>query len=324
MRPPPNNIDLLRFVLAAIVVLFHVGVLSGSQPLRAAFYWADGQRAVLGFFAISGYAVSLSWMRLDAREYFQHRARRLLPGYFAVVLGCWLAGAAPSSLPAAQYWRSTETWRYLAANLTCTQFLGPSLPGVFSGNPLTNAVNGSLWSIRAELFCYLILPFIAGVRWRAAALIALCVGASIWEPSFLDRELWATLGRGVFHPVTSFALGALVAQAKRLHVGLLGIAGALVLSFEFSSRWVLEPLAVAAVVLALAVAIPALGRWAALGNLSYGMYLWHFPVIQALCTRIKSPWMFFSAVVVATLGVAMLSWNGIEKWFLIRAARRTA
>jgi peptidoglycan/LPS O-acetylase OafA/YrhL len=319
MRTPRNNIDLLRFILAAMVVLFHVGVLSGSQPLRAAFHWADGQRAVLGFFAISGYAVSLSWLRLDVREYSLHRARRLLPGYFAVVLCCWLAGAALTSLPAAQYWRSAETWRYLAANLTFTQFFGPSLPGVFAANPVTSAVNGSLWSIRTEVFCYLILPLIAGVRWRAAALIALCVGASVWQPSFLDRELWATLGRGLFHPVTSFALGALAAQAKRLHVGLLGVAGALILSFQFSSRWVLEPLAVAAVVLALALAIPALGRWSALGNLSYGMYLWHFPVIQVLCTRIKSPWMFFLAAVATTLGLAVLSWNVAEKHFLRRA-----
>lgn len=318
LRPPRNNIDLLRFVLAAMVVLFHTYVLSGSPPLRAALGWADGQRAVLGFFAISGYAVSLSWLRLDARQYFTHRARRLLPGYFAVVLCCWLAGSALTSLPAVEYWRNWETWRYLAANLTFTQFLGPSLPGVFTANPCGNAVNGSLWSIRTEIFCYVILPGIAGARWRALALIALCLGVSVWEPSFVGHDLWATLRRGLFYPVTSFAVGATLAQAKRLHIGLLGVAGALVLAVGFPWRWGLEPLAVAAVVLALAVAIPALGRWTELGNLSYGMYLWHFPVIQVLCLHANSPWMFFAAAVVTTLGLAILSWNGIEERFLKR------
>jgi peptidoglycan/LPS O-acetylase OafA/YrhL len=314
VRTQRNNIDLLRFLLAAMVVAFHVRVLSGLEP-----GWADGQRAVLGFFAISGYAVSLSWLRLDAGEYFSHRARRLLPGYFAVVACCWLAGAAFSSLPASEYWRSGETWRYLAANLTFTQFFGPTLPGVFTANPGGNAVNGSLWSIRTEIFCYLIVPLLAGVRWRAAALIGLCIGASMWEPSFVDHQMWATLRRGLFHPMTSFGLGAFAARERRVWVGALGIAGVAVLSVQFSWRWVLEPLAVAAVVLAVAVAIPAVGRWTAFGNLSYGMYLWHFPVIQVLCVRVRSRWAFFAAAAVCTTGLAAASWNLVEKRFLKRA-----
>ena len=160
-----NNFDLLRFVLAGTVLLFHAAVLSGSEPLRAALSFANGHYAVLGFFAISGYVVSLSWQRIHAvPEFFLRRARRVLPGYLAVVLFCWCAGCAVSRLPLLDYWASGETWRYLLANLSFLQFLAPTLPGVFQSNPVMAAVNGSLWSIRAEIFCYLLMPLLAVVR----------------------------------------------------------------------------------------------------------------------------------------------------------------
>ncbi len=319
-----NNFDLLRFTLAGTVVLFHAAVLSGSGPLRGALRFANGHYAVLGFFAISGYVVSLSWQRIQsAPEFFQRRARRVLPGYLAVVLFCWVAGCAVSRLPLLDYWTSGETWRYLLANLSFLQFLAPTLPGVFQSNPVMAAVNGSLWSIRAEIFCYLLMPLLA-VWWRPAGLMLCCLAAALWLTHWEAKPLWLTQTKiGVVDPIASFAVGMLMTQAKARRVAWWGGAGIVVLASlpSFPSLSLLEPLAVAAAVLAAALSLPYLGHWPALGNLSYGMYLWHFPLIQWLCIggwASRSPWLFLTAVIAGTVALAAVSWHLVEKRFLAR------
>jgi peptidoglycan/LPS O-acetylase OafA/YrhL len=320
-----NNFDLLRFLLAGTVVLFHVGVLSGSEPLRTALWFANGRYAVLGFFAISGYVVSLSWRRAGSvLVYFRRRARRVLPGYLAVVLFCWVVGAAVSRLPLLDYWGHPQTWRHLLANLTLLQFLAPALPGVFVGNPFTSAVNGSLWSIRAEIFCYALVPLLAA-RWRSVGLAVSGVAITMWLAQWQALPTWVNEVKiGLIEPIECFAVGAVFAQGLVRRAAGLGIAGALLAIFlnRLPSFAPLEPIAVAAAVLAFALALPYLGRWSALGNLSYGMYLWHFPLLQWLSSgdwAARSPWLFLAAAIVIILVFAALSWHLAEKRFLVRA-----
>ncbi len=90
----------MRFLLAAVIVLFHLVALSAVpalHPLR----FADGGAAVLGFFAISGYVVTSSLERSRSLAlYAERRARRIVPVYVAVFLVCFLAGSFLTSLPA--------------------------------------------------------------------------------------------------------------------------------------------------------------------------------------------------------------------------------
>ena len=170
-----NNFDLLRFLLAAIVVLFHLRVLSGQPEFDILRSFADEGAAVLGFFSISGYVVSLSFLRSSSwRDYTARRRRRLLPAYLVVVSICFLSGAWLSTFSSRAYWASAASWNYLAANLTFMQFLQPNLPGVFTNNPALSAVNGSLWSIRTEVLCYVLVPVILGIAhsYTGAALMA--------------------------------------------------------------------------------------------------------------------------------------------------------
>lgn len=320
-----NNFDLLRFILAALVVPFHLLVLSASPALRP-LRFADGGAAVLGFFAISGYVVTLSLERSRSLAvYAERRARRLLPGYYAVVLFCFLAGSLVSSLPAARYWTAPEAWKYLAANFVFLQFLQPSLPGVFAHNPTLAAVNGSLWSIRTEILCYLLLPAVLALRARLAAL-ALCLAASA-ALAYSRSSSLVLIQLGLAQPLVSFFAGALLARSGRKALPVLGALGLLFLLLRPASfaaplfasplaRGPLMPIAVAFAVLAAGLSLPYLGDFTLLGDLSYGVYLWHFPIVQFAVSRGwlgRAPWPASAAVFAAALLCAALSWRFVER-----------
>jgi peptidoglycan/LPS O-acetylase OafA/YrhL len=319
-----NNFDLLRFVLAGVVFLFHLPTLSGLHAFGRLSTYADGNIAVLGFFAVSGYVVSLSYARSASwRDYADRRARRLLPGYLAVVFVCFFAGAFLSTLSMGAYFTNSGAWKYLTANLLFLQFLQPDLPGVFANNPVLHAVNGSLWSIRTEILCYLLLPLISVFRLRLPVLI-LFGGISLFARDTIVQV-------GIFHPLVAFVIGIWVVTWRGMLLRWLGIAGAVLLigvqvkpvAFYTTAMWSgpLMPASVAFAILALALELPYLGDWTQLGNLSYGMYLWHFPLIQF---AISKGWMVAHAFLCSlVLGVAVLvfaavSWRFVESRFVLK------
>ncbi len=323
-----NNFDLLRFLLAAMVFLFHLPTLSGLSAFGQLSTIADGNIAVLGFFAISGCVVSLSFERAASwKDYGERRARRLLPGYLAVVVICFLAGAIISTLPTLSYFESSATWKYLLANLTFLQFLQPGLPGVFATNPVLHAVNGSLWSIRTEILCYVLLPFLVTFRLRLPALVLFgCV-------TMFTRDSIAQTG--IFHPLVSFLVGMYAPKLRGAPLRWLGPIGAFLLlgvhikpvSFYTTAVWSgpLMPMCVAFAALALGLELPYLGNFSALGNLSYGMYLWHFPLIQFAISKgwmQPHPWLCAALLGAAVLIFAAASWRLVESPVLSRKSAR--
>jgi peptidoglycan/LPS O-acetylase OafA/YrhL len=154
-----NNINFLRLLLAYIVVVFHSGALSGSQyPFEKLF---DGHIAVCGFFIISGFLIIRScWSSNSLRDYFIKRCRRLLPAYFSVIVICMIGLSLFSNISPSEYFRSPQLFNYFIANVFFMNFLQPSLPGIFLENG-SQAVNGSLWTIKLEVGFYIIVPIIA-------------------------------------------------------------------------------------------------------------------------------------------------------------------
>ena len=104
-----------------------------------------GEIAVDGFFILSGFLISASWARCRGLgDYLRRRVLRIVPGYVAAVLFSGLvAGPLLAASPRA-YWGEFDARSFAlhAANLE-----GAATPGP--------PVNGSLWSIRYEFFCYL-------------------------------------------------------------------------------------------------------------------------------------------------------------------------
>ena len=326
-------------MLAALVVFEHA-YLMGLHPIRPGFLGLtlDAQMAVQGFFVVSGYLIFQSWERSSSwREYFSKRIRRIYPAYFAVVVGMAVIGVFLTSRDALSYFLSAEWVRYLLANLTFLNFLQPTLPGVFAHN-VDALVNGPLWTIKVEVSFYLAVPLIALLfrRFRTIWVIAtLYVLSFIW--AYVTFRLYATEGRGIFLKLSyqlpgqlSFFLGGAAlfyySDIFKRHAHMLALAAAAVLIAHFKIESValalLYPAALAVAVIYFAEIVPCLGNFGRFGDLSYGLYILHYPILQIIVALglITNAKLAYAAGCLVAVAMAFLSWHLIEKPALFRSS----
>jgi peptidoglycan/LPS O-acetylase OafA/YrhL len=327
---------LLRFAFAFIVFYYHTHALSGSPELAGLSRWLSADIAVQSFFVVSGFLVFMSYENsASVREYFSKRARRIYPAYFTVVAAAALGGVLITTLPASEYF-SAAWLRYVAANLAFLNFLAPELPGVFQGNPLP-AVNGALWTLKIEVMFYIAVPVIAWAcarlgRWQIlAALYALSV-AYVLGADYLaqktGRELYVQLGRQLPGQLCYFLAGAacyyfrdtFARYGRQCFPVALAI---LLLPLPNAIQTVLEPAALGVFITYLAIGARYLGNFGYYGDLSYGIYIIHFPVLQtliALGVFEGNPYLAVALATVIVLGTAYASWHLVEKPFLRKSS----
>ncbi|MEO5873728.1 MAG: acyltransferase, partial [Streptosporangiaceae bacterium] len=158
-----NAFDLLRLVGAVGVVAQHSWVLAGSGDPMGPFKGVS--LMVDAFFAASGYLITSSWLAdPSARRFGLRRALRIYPAYAVViVLAALVVGPLATDLSPGAYFGNPLTWEYLGKNLLILP-MTYDLPGVFTGNPLPLVVNGSLWSLRLEMICYVLVALLGLAR----------------------------------------------------------------------------------------------------------------------------------------------------------------
>lgn len=294
-----NNISAVRYILASSVILSHVAELMGFRSSFVSHWPIPSYIAVGGFFALSGYLIFGSYERRPVvTDFLRRRARRIMPAYISIVLMCAVGMVFVSSLPPVDYFTSSEWWCYLLANLSFLNFLQPTLPGVFS-EYAEPAINGSLWTMKVEWMLYLSVPLVAWFcsrfrfnRSRVAVVIYLLSVAYrllfAWLYEKTGNDIYLILGRQVFGQLSFFYTGVWIyANYNRFHTYRHWIAIVSLLLFLSAGYipyydYILEP----AVISLLIIYACTTGRWGTWvpvkGNISYEMYLCHFPVIQLL------------------------------------------
>src|ERR1700722_16764699 len=111
--PQKNNFDLLRLIFASMVVIVHCSELSDAHGLRWLPVVLSQRMAVEGFFTMSGCLVVASYERSSSlKEYFEKRARRILPLYWCVLIFCIILGASLSSLSLKEFLWSSDLRKY--------------------------------------------------------------------------------------------------------------------------------------------------------------------------------------------------------------------
>jgi len=327
-----NNFDHVRLFLALGVFLHHTFILTQLQPFAVFKTLVNPNVAVHSFFIVSGFLIFMSYEHSSSvKSYFTKRFKRIAPGYIAVILLSFVFLSLFSTLAFFDYFTSIESFKYLLANLSTFNFLHLTLPGVFSEH-INTSVNGALWTIKVEVMFYISVPFIVYTyRWFGAtktlSIIFLLSALYFYSMVSLSQEFKTPFFAILVHQLPGqmmfFSAGALLYYhhekfLKQKHfIFLLAIIG--FISEKYLSFYPLYAISLSIIVIYLATGIVYLGHIARYGDLSYGIYIWHFPLIQtfiALHFFEESPIRAFMVLTLLILCVSWLSWHIIEKPFL--------
>lgn len=334
-----NNFDALRLIAALAVLFGHSFVLAAGEqspatvdPISRWLIPASGfgeaihEFAVDIFFVISGFLIARSFLtRPTLLGFVESRILRIFPAAILCSILTVVLLAGISRLPAGDYFTDPQTLDYLLRNslLWSVEY---HLPGVFAGNPYGSAVNGSLWTLPVELRCYIFL-FVVGVlrilrRPLTANLLILVLAVLFLVPewsSLVTRnpDKWRLF-------LFFFAGAACYVNRDRIPLGILPAFLLLALYIASAPLPGLHALLFVALVSYLTLAL-ALGRYVRridpgrIGDLSYGTYLYAFPVQQSLLYATAGAltgWQLAGLAAVATLAFAALSWFAVERYAL--------
>lgn len=334
-----NNFDALRLLLASTVFVWHAYDLSRHDALSGIAGWFNADLAVKAFFVVSGYLVVMSYEKSSSfGNYVDKRLRRIYPAYATVILFCAVGGMFVTTLPLKDY-VSGPLFTYLTANLVFLNFLHPTLPGVFAGNPWTE-VNGALWTLKIEVMFYAIVPAVVAAKRRLGIPIA---GVTLFAASIawrLGMELLAdATGRALYSKLayqlpgqlTYFLVGAVFYWCRNHVASVLPALGILAVVAYLGANFtavpgvhtVLEPVWLGVAVVVFATIVPYLGNFARFGDMSYGLYIVHFPIIQCAVAAgwfDRAPLVAATGCFIAALIAALVSWHLVEAPFLRRGS----
>ncbi|NAZ75802.1 acyltransferase family protein [Kineococcus sp. T13] len=323
--PRSNCLDVLRLLLAGTVAVVHATHLGfGHQPRVGS---TDlGSLAVDGFFVLSGFLVASSWLRLGSlRRFAWHRALRILPAFWVCLLGTALVVAPLLAVLTGRSATSVLTGpesalSYLGANATLLvrQFGISGLPGT-GGSP--DVVNGALWTLFFEAVCYGIVAVLGvlGVL-RRRRWVVLVLLAALWALTVAAAAGSNPLGSVI---MLRFAFVFLLGAAAHLFADRIPISGPLALlslALVVAGLHLLpdyRALAGPAFAYAFVYAVVRLPlRRRPRRDLSYGLYVWHWPIAQLLvaagATALTTVPFVLACLALALL-VAALSWHLVEQ-----------
>ena len=321
-----NGFDTIRLIAAALVLVSHsfpIGI--GSNEAEPLNMITRGQTTLGGlsvavFFFISGLLISNSFDASSSlRAFALKRVLRIMPALVAVCLVlAFIVGPACTELPLVPYFE--HAWRFMEnAVFLPTDY---ALPGVFSSHPIV-AANGSLWSLKFEVACYIAAALLLAARRRR-----LVIPLVLWLSSFVVARSFSG-GHG--QSGADFYLGTLA--------GLYRFFGAGVVFYLLRERLLLNARVawVALLVTLLSAATPffmeaaaTCGAYALLvfayrcptwfrrltarGDISYGTYVYAFPTQQIAYSVVgPHPWLITAVALPITLALATISWILVER-----------
>ncbi len=338
MTPLPlrqNNFDTLRLVAAISVIFSHSFLIAEGTQNREWLILLTGNQSILGltgvfiFFAISGFLVTQSFEQTaNPLHYLAKRALRIFPGLFvAALVSAFVLGPLVTTLPLGAYLSRPEPYEYLVGNALLDQRVH-ELPGVsFVDNPVGLEINGPLWTLRLEFTMYLMVLVLGLLRLLSVrvALLLLAFGMACLHFEMLDElEKWGwffQLLSGWGWLVGFFAAGMALYKLRDTRIldgriALLALAG-LVLSVPLRQFITLFPLfgCYLALWLALNPRLPVLPA-ACFGDLSYGLYIYGWPVEEAVIWLYGGHagwWQVFLIALPSAAALAFLSWHIVER-----------
>jgi peptidoglycan/LPS O-acetylase OafA/YrhL len=327
--PRNNALNVWRLAMAMGVILWHSFPLTGRDIPFAPARQLLGEIWVDGFFAISGFLITSSWLgNPRLRDYFVARGLRILPGLWVclVVTALVIApiGVAIQGGSAAKLLLSRAPIEYILKN-SAVWLLQLDIGGTPRGIRRPGEWNSSLWTLEWEVLCYIAVAGLGIVgllsrRWLLPAALALALSWSALLPpwTWTVSEV-PTLWQDGARFAVMFLAGALVHQFRNVtpaRWSLVALSVVIVLAASLLPNYRL----IAAVPLAYAITVSGAlihnKRFRLRTDLSYGVYVYAFPIQQLLVIcglGSMNPIAFCAIAAIAILPIAALSWILVEK-----------
>jgi peptidoglycan/LPS O-acetylase OafA/YrhL len=321
-----NNLDIFRILAAIMVIYGHAYALlpNGGQSDfigRMLGYDYSGSLAVKIFFFLSGLVVTNSLIsKGNAYEFIISRLFRIWPALIATILiSAAIIGPILSTKTIAQYFSDPLTSSYITSNISLhTSYV---LPGVFELNKYPNTINGSLWTIPYEVYAYVILLsfFMIGIsRSHALAIFTFTIvaAAPILKFDFIYSLFPTNHETAMLGPC--FAYGSIMAILKdKININISTATGSWALFFILKGSKVEMHALYSAIFITIIylASTGALLKMKPNHDISYGVYLWGFPVQQILSMYISEYGILvnqITAIVISCI-LGYVSWILIEK-----------
>jgi peptidoglycan/LPS O-acetylase OafA/YrhL len=339
------GLDGMRAIAVLAVIAFHLGFSWAKGGLLGV-----GVFFVLSGYLITDLLVAefRRRQRIALPQFWLRRARRLLPALFVMlfVVTGWvtlfdraqLSAVRSDLVPGVFYY---SNWWFIFQHVSYFAAFGPPSP------------LGHLWSLAIEEQFYLVWPFLvlAGLKWIrnrrvliGVALVAAAASAAamslLYTPGTDPTRIYDGTDTRAFALLIGAALAFALPRdhtfapisvgARRLLdvVGIVALAGIFVMFWQTSEY---DPflyqggLVILSVLTALVTAVVVhpgarLGSWLGreplrwIGERSYGIYLWHYPVIVLTTPLGAAPDLLRATLqVAASIGLAALSWRYVEE-----------
>lgn len=326
-----NNFNLVRIIAALAVLVGHsFALLRQPEPFGQFLGMSLGSMAVDIFFIASGFLVAGSLLlKQSMSEYVLARILRIYPALLTMLLmTVFLLGAFFTSLSLSDYYADSQIYLYLIKCLTLISGAMYYLPGVFDSNPFKGAVNGSLWTLVYEVKMYIFLAMF----WLASSLVKqnrvkffeylIVFSTAVAAVLVFVHHFYIKDESNAVRLFFMFFSGAsywILKDRVKLTEPIFGVVSIALLASPFINQqvfFVLYQLLIAYILFYLAY-IPAgpIRKYNALGDYSYGVYIYAFPVQQAVAALYPGISVMKMVLVscAVTLTLAVFSWHLIEK-----------
>ena len=343
-----NNFHLIRFIAASLVLYGHCYPLTGRGnydyiTIASQGIFPTSHMGVCIFFIVSGFLVSQSLQRSilinsesninTILDFLWKRILRIFPALIVVLLlSVFILGPICTSLSVNQYLLSSGTYQYFKL-IKLYPFVENELPGIFKNNPET-AVNGSLWTLPYEVTMYLFLVFLQMINLFQNRKVLLLLSLTIlpiivyvyfnFSPNtlipILHLQLLHILEFGIF-----FMFGSIMFLFKDkipfkfvyfiimiflwFGLGMMHVTSSVLIK-------IISFFALPYIVLYLSHLKGRINNFSKLGDFSYGIYIYAYPVQQMLISfygvNLGVTKLFFLSSLIV-LPLSALSWFLVEE-----------
>lgn len=339
-----NAFDFLRLIFALSVVFAHSNTYGFGLP-SFALQIEDMQKevtsgyiSVIGFFIISGFLITNSWIHSKSIfDFSQKRFLRIFPGFWVCLFICafifapWYFVLNGGGI--GDYFQKfgLESYNYFWKNVLLEikqQSVGDVLQKSF-----VNKLDDPFWSLIFEFRAYILIAIFGIMGIFKNKFLIIIPFLFFWYSHYNvvfnpEYRTWFQMWVGDYKiaPLFSYFFAGSVFLVWKDKIILdwkffsLAIVS-LYLVISINQFALIAPVSLTYAIIYLAAAIPIHNLSKKIGDLSYGIYIYSAPVQQLLVLIGVAkfglwPYTFISMIL--SCGAGYLSWNFVEKRFLLR------